>query len=197
MEFHPVTLSDPMNHVRPRSISERSRTKKRARPWALPSLACTLRRRIFTPTKNLQQLATIPSPDSSSATSHESYPHPSFPSPSPRAPHDPPPYPAAPKYKLSCPASSYKAYFAPCDFTHFDVHSDFAALASFAPHISFVITPDHEPLFAALSWPATESPTANTIANPASIARFTMIESLLILKRERPAPGAPFEVMCH
>jgi hypothetical protein len=78
----------------------------------------------------------------------------------------------------------YKAYFAPCDFTHFVVHSLFAALASFAPHISFVITPDHVPLCAALSCPATDNPTANTIANPASIARFTMIECLLTARHE-------------
>jgi hypothetical protein len=78
-------------------------------------------------------------------------------------------------------ASSYKAYFAPCNFTHFEVHSAFAALASFAPHISFVTTPDHDPLFAPPSCPATDNPTANTIANPASIARFTMIEFLLTI----------------
>src|SRR5271155_1497087 len=86
-------------------------------------------------------------------------------------------------------ALPYKAYFAPCDFTHLDVHSALAALASFAPHMSFVTTPDHEPLLAALSCPATDKPTANTIANPASAARFTMIESLLTVSRERAAPS--------
>jgi hypothetical protein len=54
--------------------------------------------------------------------------------------------------------------------------------------MSFVTTPDHEPLLAALSCPATDSPTAKTIANPASIARFTMFDFLLSIGREQAAP---------